>query len=62
MIQYQYKVVTIGIFFKSGKTIDKAVEDKCNELSDQGWELFHFESDNITSKVILIFRKEKGDY
>lgn len=53
-----YKVVNINAHFKTGAGAQIAIQDKCTELGEQGWELVSCQCYDLSTKFMLVFKKE----
>ncbi|MBC3886577.1 DUF4177 domain-containing protein [Undibacterium griseum] len=62
MNKWEYKVIAIKLkrHFWTGRSDHKAVEEKCNDMGQQGWELVSVEGLNMinyNSAPILTFKR-----
>ena len=56
MKKWEYKSIKLVWTFK---TADKdMLEEKCNELGKEGWELVNFQYYDMSAKCMLIFKRE----
>lgn len=56
MTKYEYKTVNMYLSPIESEVSQVAIEDKCNELGQDGWELIDCKIYNI-NYVMLIFKK-----
>jgi hypothetical protein len=54
----EYKVINLGVAFSSGKGVEKAVQEKCDLMAKQGYELVNFQSYDASTKILLIFKRD----
>lgn len=58
MKKWEYKTIRLIWAFK---TEDKdMLEEKCNELGKEGWELVNFQYYDMSSRCMLIFKRESN--
>ena len=55
MMRWEYKVVGISASFKSISRVENDMEEECNILGKEGWELVNFVIGGVS--YILIFKK-----
>lgn len=58
-MKYEYKVLNFSVGLKSGNSIEKKLQEVCDEYGNAGWDLVNFHSYDMSSKFLLIFKKEK---
>lgn len=61
MTQWEYKVVNMSCTFKTGSGAEKMLQQKCDELGKDGWELVNFQNYDMATKFMLVFKKPKED-
>lgn len=60
-MKWEYKTVNINVHFKTGAGAEKAIQDQCSLLGELGWELVNFQCYDISSKFMLVFKREKKE-
>ena len=58
MNKWEYRTIILNVKFKKNNTI-KLVEEECNKLGDECWELVNFHQDVIDGLIYLIFKRPK---
>jgi len=56
-MKWQYNVINMGCMFKTGNGAEKMIQEKCDFLGKQGWELVSCQSYDMATKFLLIFKK-----
>ena len=59
MIKWEYKAVNLGVTFKTGEGAMKMIQEECNKLGEQGWELVNFQNYDLATKFMLVFKRPK---
>ena len=54
-MRWEYKVVDISASFKSISRVENDIEEECNILGQEGWELVNFAIGGVS--YILIFKR-----
>ena len=57
-MEIEYKVVNVNTRLTGSRT-EKELQDTCDELGKEGWDLVNFESYDLSTKFIPIFKREK---
>ena len=60
-MKWEYKVLNINAHFKTGSGAEKALQERCSPLGKLGWELVNFQCYDISSKFMLLFKREKKE-
>lgn len=59
MKNLEYKTVILrSSIFKSSNVDAEKLQKKCNELGKEGWELVNFQSYDLSTKFMMIFKRE----
>ena len=59
MKNLEYKTVILrSSIFKSSNADAEKLQKKCNELGKEGWELVNFQSYDLSTKFMMIFKRE----
>lgn len=58
MKEWEYKTVNLGCFFNTGKGNENMLQRKCSELGKEGWELVNFQNYDLSTKFMMIFKRE----
>lgn len=60
-MKWEYKVLNINAHFKTGSRVEKILQEQCSLLGELGWELVNFECYDMSSKFMLVFKREKKE-
>lgn len=59
MKNFEYKTVILrSSIFKSSDFDAEKLQRKCNELGKEGWELVNFQNYDLSTKFMMIFKRE----
>ena len=54
-------VLNINAHFKTGSSAEKTLQEQCSLLGELGWELVNFQCYDMSSKFMLVFKREKKE-
>ena len=60
-MKWEYKILNINAHFKTDSGAEKAIQERCPLLGKLGWELVNFLCYDISSKFMLLFKREKKE-
>lgn len=61
-MKWEYKVVYSGsLMLKTNAGAAKMIQQKCDELGEQGWEMVSCPSYDMGSKFMLVFKRPKNE-
>lgn len=60
-MKWEYKVLNINAHFKTGSGAEKVLQEQCSLLGELGWELVNFQCYDMSSKFMLVFKREKKE-
>ena len=60
MVKWGYKTIILDAKPKKVNTV-KSIEEECDKLGEEGWELVNFQNYDLATKFMLVFKRVKED-
>lgn len=60
-MKWEYKALNINAHFKTSSGVEKAIQEQCSLLGELGWGLVNFQCYDMSSKFMLVFKREKKE-
>ena len=55
---WEYKTINLYIFFNTGSGVAEKVQEACDEQGKFGWELVNFQCYDLSTKCLLVFKRQ----
>ena len=57
---WEYKVINVPAVAFKFENVIVSTQDVCDRMGDEGWELVNFQCFDVSSKLVMIFKRKKA--